>query len=171
MKTEKEKILSGEMYSPFVAGLSENRARLGDLIHQYNLLTPSETDGKQTLARTILDATEEKNFTVEQSFYCDYVHKIHIGNNFFSNFNCAISAIGLVSIGVDILFSSAKKDDLEYAKPIAIGNNAWIAGNVVILPGVTTGDNTIIGAGNVVTKNIPANVIAVGNSCKVIREI
>ncbi|WP_118193893.1 sugar O-acetyltransferase [Albibacterium indicum] len=184
MKTEKEKMLSGEVYSPYVADLTEDRARLKDLIHQYNLLAPSETDAKQALARTILGSAKE-NFTIEQPFYCDYGYNIHIGNNFFSNFNCTILDVGLVTIGDDVLLGpnvslftvnhvqdpQGRKDGLEYAKPIVIGNNVWVGGNVVILPGITIGDNSIIGAGSVVTKNIPANVIAVGNPCKVVKEI
>lgn len=184
MKTEKEKMLSGEVYNPYVADLSEDRARLKDLIHKYNQLAPSKTDAKQNLVRTILGSTKD-NFTIEQPFYCDYGYNIRIGENFFSNFNCTILDVGVVTIGDDVLLGpnvslftvnhvqdlQGRKEGLEYAKPINIGNNVWIGGDVVVLPGVTIGENTIIGAGSVVTKDIPANVIAVGNPCKVVKEL
>lgn len=184
MKTEKEKMLSGETYNPYVPDLTKDRARLKDQIYQYNQLKPSESEAKQELLKKVLGSTKE-SFTIEQPFYCDYGYNIHIGNNFFSNFNCVILDVALVTIGDDVLLGpnvslftvnhvldpKGRKQGLEYAKPITIGNNVWIGGNVVILPGVTIGENSVIGAGSVVTKDIPANVIAVGNPCKVVKEI
>ncbi|MBP3284244.1 MAG: sugar O-acetyltransferase [Clostridia bacterium] len=118
------------------------------------------------------------------NFYCDYGFNIEIGENFYSNHNLVILDANKVKIGdyVQIgpncgIYTSGHPLDsetrmkLEFAKPITIGNHVWLGGNVCVMPGVTIGDNTVIGAGSVVTKDIPANVVAVGNPCRVIKKI
>lgn len=120
-----------------------------------------------------------------QPFHCDYGYNIEIGENFFANYNCVILDGAKVTFGDNVFIAPncsfytaghpidvlQRNQGLEYALPIKIGNNVWIGGNVTVLPGVTIGDNTVIGAGSLVNKDIPSNVVAAGNPCRVIREI
>jgi len=184
MKTDKEKMLSGELYQAYVPELIAERDRAKEMMYIYNSFPPSKFEERRKLIREVFGSIGEK-FTLEQPFFCEFGYNIHIGENFFSNFNCVILDEAPVTIGNDVLLApnvciytvnhatnpERRRAALEYARPITIGNNVWIGGNSVILPGVTIGDNTIIGAGSVVTKSIPANVIAAGNPCKVIRAI
>lgn len=126
-----------------------------------------------------------KNCWIESPFICDYGYNIVVGDNFYANTNCTILDCAKVTIGDDVLIgpnvsfytpnhavdADERKAGYEISLPINIGNKVWIGGSVAILPGVSIGDNSIIGAGSVVTKDIPANVIAVGVPCKVIRQI
>ena len=126
-----------------------------------------------------------KTIHIEAPFHCDYGKNIEIGNNFFANYNCTILDVGKVVIGENVQFApnvsiytaghpvhpDSRNSGYEYGIAITIGDNVWLGGNVVINPGVTIGNNVVIGSGSVVTKNIPDNMIAVGNPCKVIREI
>ena len=147
-------------------------------------MSPSNVDERNKIIKKILGSTKQ-NFLIEQPFYCDYGYNISIGENFYANHNLIILDPGKVEFGDNVfigpncafytpqhpLDSETRNKGLEYAFPIKIGNNVWLGGNVVVLPGVSIGDNSVIGAGSVVTKNIPPNVIAAGNPCKVIREI
>ena len=126
-----------------------------------------------------------KEFYIEPPFHCDYGYNISIGQNFYSNYNCTILDCAQVTIGNNVLFGpnvslftagdpihpAPRNEGIEYAFPITIGNNVWIGGGVIVNPGITIGDNVVIGSGSVVTKDIPSNVIAVGNPCKVLKEI
>ena len=126
-----------------------------------------------------------EDFYIEQPFFCDYGYNIEIGKNFYSNHNLVILDGNKVTFGDNVfigpncgfytaghpLDAETRNKGLEYAKPIKVGNNVWFGGNVVVLPGVKIGDNVVIGAGSVVTKDIQSNVVAVGNPCKVIKEI
>ncbi len=128
--------------------------------------------------------TKEK-FLIEQPFHCDYGYNIEIGENFYSNHNLIILDSNKVIFGDNIfigpncgfytpnhpLDAKTRNKGIETALPIKIGNNVWLGGNVVVLQGVTVGDNSVIGAGSVVTKDIPSNVVAAGNPCKVIKKI
>ena len=125
------------------------------------------------------------DFLIEQPFNCDYGYNIRIGENFYANVGCTILDVAPVTIGDNVMLApnvniytaghpldaEIRNSGLEYAYPVNIGNNVWIGGNVTIVPGVTIGANTVIGAGSVVTKDIPANVVAVGNPCRVVRKI
>ncbi len=184
MKTVKEKMIAGELYDAYVPELVEERNRAKEQMHIHNSLLPSKLEERETIIREVLGSTGNK-FLIEQPFFCEYGYNIHLGENFFSNFNCVILDEAPVHFGNDVLLApnvciytvnhalnaERRKAALEYARPVTIGNNVWIGGNSVILPGVTIGDNTVIGAGSVVTKSIPANVIAAGNPCKVLRAI
>ncbi|MEE0264349.1 MAG: sugar O-acetyltransferase [Acutalibacteraceae bacterium] len=128
---------------------------------------------------------DKTNIFINPPFHCDYGFNIYIGKNFFANYNCTILDVAEVEIGDNVLFAPnvaiyaaghpvhpvARASGYEYGAKVKIGNNVWIGGNTVVNPGVTIGDNTVIGSGSVVTKDIPANVIAAGNPCRVIREI
>ena len=183
--TEKEKMLLGEIYDAnYDKQLIEERIKVKDLCYEYNNLKPSQIEERKKLLKKILGKTR-KNFLIEQPFMCDYGYNIEIGENFYANHNLIILDANKVKFGDNVfiapncgfytaghpLDAEKRNQGLEYAKPIEIGNNVWIGGNVAVLPGVKIGDNVVIGAGSVVTKDIPSNVVAVGNPCKVIKTI
>jgi len=184
MKTLNEIRLAGELYDAYVPELIKERNLIKDKIFEFNKLNPNNLPEREKLVREMV-ATTGKNFLIESPFYLEYGYNVHLGENFFSNFNCVILDEAPVHFGDDVLLApnvsiytvnhplnaERRRAGLEYARPVTIGNNVWIGGNTVILPGVTIGDNTVIGAGSVVTKSIPANVLAAGNPCRVIREI
>ncbi len=182
--TEKEKMLSGKPYKSFEPGLFEERQLAKDLNYQINQLHPFKLEERNKLFKKLLGRTGTQ-FHIEPPFYCDYGYNITIGENFYSNYNCIILDCAPVTIGDNVLLApnvaiytaghpihyEPRNEAYEYAFPVTIGNNVWIGGNTVINPGITIGDNTVIGSGSVVTKDIPANVVAVGSPCKVIRSI
>lgn len=181
--SEKEKMLAGELYQAnYDDELFVERQKAKELCYEYNNLKPTDLEKRKELMRKILGKTKEQ-FLVEQPFICDYGYNIEIGENFYSNHNLTILDGNKVKFGDNVfiapncsfytaghpLDAEMRNKGIEYAKPIEIGNNVWIGGNVVVLPGVKIGDNTVIGAGSIVNKDIPSNVIAVGNPCKVIK--
>jgi acetyltransferase-like isoleucine patch superfamily enzyme len=181
--TQKELMLSGQEYNYKDEQLDAERLFAEDLVTQFNQAGPKEIERRSNILDKLLGAKKDNVF-IKQPFYCDYGYNIKIGENFFSNFNFTILDESTVTIGDNVLVGPnvsiytvnhavniAKRNaGIEYARPVSIGNNVWIGGNVVILQGVTIGDNSIVGAGSVVTKSIPANVLAAGNPCKVLRE-
>lgn len=122
---------------------------------------------------------------VETPFYCDYGCNIRVGKNFFCNYDCVFLDCGPITIGDNVMLGPkvalyavnhpidpvVRSTGYDFPEPITIGSNVWIGGSAVVCPGVTIGDNTVIGAGSVVTKDIPANVVAAGNPCRVIRPV
>lgn len=185
MTTEKMKAKAGLLYDAnYDETLLRERTVCADLIHELNLIRPSNQKERDTLLRRILGKTKE-NFTIIPPFFCDYGYNIEIGNNFFMNMNCVILDDALVTFGDNVfvapncgfyagghpLDAERRNSGLEYAFPIHVGNNVWIGANVCVLPGITIGDNSVIGAGSVVTKDIPSGVLAYGNPCRVIRTI
>jgi len=181
---QKERMLAGLPYKAWLDGLSEERMENKLRIYEYNHIRPDEKEKEAELIRTILGKAGE-NVHIEQPFHCDYGKNIEVGDEFFANYNCTILDVSKVIIGNNVMFApnvsiytaghpihpDSRNSGYEYGIAITIGNNVWIGGNVVINPGVTIGNNVVIGAGSVVTKDIPDNVIAVGNPCKVIRTI
>lgn len=183
--TEKEKAARGELYDANNdASLIEERKRCHDLCHRYNLLAPSQKEERLEILRNLLGKTEGE-FLIEGNFYCDYGYNIKIGKNFYANNNFTVLDGAEVIFGENVfiapncgfytaghpLEAGLRNRGLEYAYPIKVGNNVWIGAGVSVLPGVTIGDNCVIGAGSVVKKDIPAGVIAAGNPCKIIRKI
>ncbi len=181
---EKQKMLNGFLYDANSGNLQQERIKCKNLCAKFNNLLPEKINERQEIIRMLL-GTEKNNFLIEQPFYCDYGYNITIGENFYANHNLIILDPGKVEFGDNVFIGpncafytpqhpldfETRNKGLEYAFPIRVGNNVWFGGNVVVLPGVTIGDNTVIGAGSVVTKDIPANVIAAGNPCKIIRYI
>jgi len=182
---EKEKMLAGMIYdSNYDEELLNERARCKDLCHEYNQLTPSNRTRQQEIIKKLFGSTKA-SFMVTAPFWCDYGYNIETGENFYANHNCIILDAAKVTFGDNVfiapncgfytaghpLDAERRNRGLEYAYPITVGSNVWIGGGAQIMPGIHIGDNTVIGSGSVVTKNIPSNVIAVGNPCKVVREI
>lgn len=183
--SEKEKRMLGQLYNAANdKELQKELYKAKDLCYEYNKILPSKLEERKRQMKKILGSTKE-NFVIEQPFMCDYGYNIEIGEDFYANHNLVIldgnqvkfgdhvfiaPNCGFYTAGHPIDFKQRNKG-LEYAKPIEVGNNVWIGGNVVVLPGVKIGDNCVIGAGSVVVKDIPENSIAVGNPCKVIRKI
>ncbi len=160
------------------------RARCADLCHEFNLCRPSDTERQERIIKDLFGEIKGR-FVIAAPFHCDYGVNISIGMNFYSNHNCVILDGAKVTFGDNVfiapncVFSTSghpidaeqRNAGLEIALPIAVGSNVWFGANVSVLPGVTIGDNCVIGAGSVVNKDIPANVVAVGNPCRVLREI
>ena len=182
---ELEKMMSGDLYD------ATNNTTLLDLLtqtqelcHDYNLLRPSQTAERDALMRRILGKTGQR-FKILSPFWCDYGFNIEVGENFFANFNLVILDEARVTFGDNVFIApncafytaghpldvAQRNAGLEYSLPIRVGNNVWIGGNVCVMPGVTIGDNTVIGAGSVVVHDIPAGVLAAGNPCRVIRRL
>jgi maltose O-acetyltransferase len=165
--------------------LLKELAEAKEVIHDYNLLRPSENEKKLELLKGLLGHIGDDKIIINQPFRCDYGKQISIGKRFFANFNFTILDEAPVTIGDDCfvgpnvsIYTACHSTDpverntrQEWAKPVTIGNNVWIGGSVTILPGVSIGDNVSIGAGSVVVNDIPSNTIAVGNPCKVIKQL
>ena len=183
--TEKEKCRRGGLYDANNdKELMEERQACKVLCHEYNHLSPAETGRRQEIIRNLFGTTGN-NFQIEQPFYCDYGYNIETGENFFANVNCVILDGAKVRFGDNVFIApncgfytaghpfdvAQRNSGLEYARPITVGDNVWIGANVCVLPGVTIGNNCVIGAGSVVNRDIPPGTLAVGNPCRVIRNI
>jgi len=182
--SEKEKMINGEMYFAFDEELIREREYAKSLCFEFNNLNPNKRDAREEIIKQLFGKIGN-NPWIESSFYCDYGYNISVGDNFYSNHNLVILDVCKVTIGDNVLIGpnvgiytaghpvkpESRKEGSEFGKPITIGNNVWIGGNVVILPDVTIGDNVVIGAGSVVTKDIPTNVVVVGNPSKIIKNL
>jgi maltose O-acetyltransferase len=182
--TEKEKMLLGELYNASDALLSEERARARRLLQEFNASMVDDVVRRHELLGTLL-GHRGSPLSIEPPFYCDYGSQIHIGDNFYANFGCVFLDCAEIRIGNYVKFGPMvqlytaghpvdpiiRKQGFELARPITIGDNCWIGGNVTVCPGVCIGENCVIGAGSVVVKNIPANTIAVGNPCAVVKRV
>lgn len=182
---EKEKMLNGLKHNPIIdENLIADRTVCKAKCFEYNNLNPARIKERETLIKQILGKTGE-NILIEQPFICDYGAHIEVGENFYANHNMLILDSAKVTFGKNVfvgpncgfytpqhpLDAENRLKGFEYAFPIKVGDNVWFGGNVVVLAGVTIGNNSVIGAGSIVTKDIPDNVIAAGNPCKVIRKI
>lgn len=178
-------MLAGELYlADLDKELIDERIKCKNLCHKYNMLSPVNIDERKILIRNILGKTGEK-FWIEPDFWCDYGYNIQIGENFYVNHNCVILDPAPVIFGDNVFIGpncgfytashpidyGPRNSGLEFAKPITVGNNVWIGGNVCVLPGITIGDDVVIGAGSVVVKDIPSHSVAAGNPCRVIKSI
>lgn len=183
--TEKDKRDRGEIYDAnFDEALLAEMLKTRELTFKYNRINPNE---EKRLREAIheMGIKTGKGFTFRAPFYCDYGYNIEVGENFFSNFNFTILDAAKVRMGDNVfiapnvgiytathpLNAEERAKGLEYALPVTIGSDVWIGASVVILPGVNIGDNVVIGAGSIVTKDIPSNVVAVGNPCRVIKQL
>ena len=184
MNTEKEKMLAGELYDPLDAQLSEDRWKARFLIKKLNDSAEDQSEERGNILMQLIPNAGE-GLWLQPPFYCDYGYNIILGEKVFFNFNCVVLDVAMVTIGSRTLFGpnvqiytathpmdhKERAVGLEFAKPITIGMDVWVGGSAVICPGVSIGDRSIIGAGSVVTRDIPADVFAAGNPCRVIRAL
>lgn len=183
--TEKEKRDRGFLYNAnYDEEILNEINRCNDLCHEFNQIKPSDREAQSAVLKQIFFKMG-KNVVVNTPFWCDYGYNTTVGDYFFANHNCQILDGGKVTFGDNVfiapncLFTTAehaidaeqRNEGLEVALPITVGNSVWFGAGVIVLGGVTIGDNTVIAAGSVVTKDIPSNVIAAGVPCRVIREI
>lgn len=184
MKTEKEKMLIGELYNAGDAELVKDRLNARRLTRLYNQSLETDNNKRTELLKELFGSTSE-NLYIEPTFHCDYGYNIHVGENFYANFDCVfldvceirIGANCFIAPGVHIYTATHPLDPIErisgaeYGKPVSIGDNVWIGGRAVINPGVNIGNNVVIASGAVVTKDVPDNVVVAGNPAKVIKLI
>lgn len=183
--TEKAKMLRGELYDPSDETLAVERRRAREILHRLNVVQPGGKPGSYAeIVRELLPNAAPPTW-IQPPFYCDYGTNIYFGENVFLNFNCVILDGAPVSIGahtqvgpnVQIYAAThpfeadVRRSSLENTKPVSIGADCWIGGSVVICPGVTIGDRCVIGAGSVVTRDIPDDTLAAGNPAKPIRRL
>ncbi|WLD93756.1 sugar O-acetyltransferase [Alkalihalobacillus sp. AL-G] len=183
-KSEKEKMLEGELYVPWEEELVKDRERARRLTRTFNETLETGYGRRTELLQELFGSTGEE-VNIEPSFKCDYGYNIHTGENFFANFDCVILDVCEVRFGNNCMLgpgvhiytathplnAAERNTGKEYGKTVTIGNNVWIGGKAVINPGVKIGDNVVIAAGAVVTKDIPANVVVGGNPAKVIKNL
>ena len=183
--TDYEKIHSGEIYNPSDDTIFEEQIKCLDRLYDFNMTRPTELDKREKMLKEMLAEVGE-NCYIEPPFHSNWGGKnVHLGKNVYFNFNATMVDdthiyIGdCTMLGPNVVIATAghpilpelREKALQFNLPVHIGKNCWLGAGVIVLPGVTIGDNTVIGAGSVVTKDIPANVVAVGNPCKVLREI
>jgi|LAHS01.1.fsa_nt_gb maltose O-acetyltransferase len=190
--SEKEKMISGQLYNSGVKELSDAKKKTQMLVYRFNQLSPDRVEERLGLLYQIIPHLG-KNAWVEQSFKVEYGFNITIGDNFYANFDCKIHDVCPVSIGDNVMLGpnvilatpmhpllAEERNpqqfidgfyNIEYAKPIKIGSGVWLAAGVIVCGGVSIGDDVVIGAGAVVTHDIPSHSLAAGIPCKVIRAL
>ena len=183
MRSELEKMLAGELYYAMDPELVAARERTRDLLQDLNATRESEIEARSRILQALLGAGGD-SVLMQPPFYCDYGFNIELGERVFFNFNCVVLDVCRVRIGdrtkfgpgVQILtplhpLDAELRRREEYGKPVEIGSDVWVGGGALILPGVRIGSRTVIGAGSVVTRDVPDGVLAAGNPCRVMREI
>lgn len=184
MKTEKEKMLTGELYNPLDQVLVDDRLKARLLLQELNAASEDQTQQRRRILNELLPKAAS-DISIQPPFFCDYGTNIKAGKQVFLNFNCVILDVGEITIGDRALMgpnvqiytathpmkADERASGLESAKPIEIGEDVWLGGSAVICPGVRIGARSVIGAGSVVTRDIPADVFAAGNPCRVIRAV
>ena len=180
----RERMLAGDLYIADDPQLAADNQRAAVLMHQFNNSDPSHPEARRAVLAELLGSLGE-GAEIRPPLLCDYGYQIHVGARTFINYGAVLLDVAKIVIGEDVqvgpsvqfltpthpLEPEARRAKYEAAKPITIGNNVWLGGGVIILPGVSIGENTVVGAGAVVTKDLPANVVAVGNPARVIRPL
>ena len=183
MKTEKEKMLAGELYVGFDEELVAERTRARRLQKQLNIDHYGEPEQQAPILRKLLPNCRN-DICIEAPFHCDYGYNIHCGEKVYMNFGCVFLDVGEIRIGNRVLFApnvqlytaghpldvTQRRADLEFGQPITIGDDCWIGGGAIILPGVTLGDRVVVGAGSVVTKNVQSDTLVAGNAARIIKQ-
>ena len=176
-------MLAGEHYDPHDPELTRDRARCRDLLQALNATSENQSEERSRILSQLFG--KKSDVWMQPPFYCDYGTNIKLGANVYFNFNCVVLDVAQVTIGDNVLFgpavqiytaghpisASERRKGIEFAKPITIGSDSWIGGGAIICPGVCIGDRTVIGAGSVVTRDIPSDVVAAGNPARIIREL
>ena len=182
--TEREKMLAGQRYDPQDAELVAARDRARSLCRQINM---APAGGLERALPPLLAALfgAPTDAYVTPPFHCDYGVHVRLGRKVYFNFDCVILDVAPVTIGDHVLFgpgvhvytamhpleAEERRSGVEWGSPVAIGNDAWLGGGVIVCPGVRIGERAVIGAGSVVTRDVPADVLAAGNPCRVIRPL
>jgi maltose O-acetyltransferase len=183
VRSERDKMLAGELYDPLDPELVRQRDRARDLCQDLNATREGQQDERRRILRELFGPGGDSVW-MQPPFFCDYGSNIRMGERVFFNFNCVVLDVCEVTIGDFTLFGPAVqiytathpmnaelRRKQEFAKPIAIGSDVWVGGGAIFCPGVKVGSKSVIGAGSVVTRDIPERVFAAGNPCRVIREI
>ena len=183
MQTERDKMLAGELYDPFDAELVPARERARDLCRELNATRERDQELRRSILQQLFGRGGESVW-MQPPFFCDYGSNILLGERVFFNFNCIVLDVCRVTIGDFTLFgpgvqiytathpmNAELRRKQEFAKPIEIGADVWVGGGAIICPGVKIGSKSVIGAGSVVTRDIPDGVFAAGNPCRVIRAV
>ncbi|NLI89896.1 MAG: sugar O-acetyltransferase [Epulopiscium sp.] len=183
--TEKEKMEQQKLYNAnYDQELADERFECKALCQKYNALPIKDLESRNKLIKSILGKTG-KRIHIEPDFWCDFGYRIKVGENFYANHGLVILDAGGIIFGDNVFIAPScgfhtsghpidferRNEGLEYGYPIVVGNNVWFGAGVQVMPGVIIGDNVVIGGGSVVVKDIPSNSVAIGNPCKVIREI
>ncbi|HEY7371924.1 MAG TPA: sugar O-acetyltransferase [Polyangia bacterium] len=183
MKTERDKMVGGELYNPLDPDLVAARGRARDLYQALNATREAEQEARRRILGELLGAGGDSVW-MQPPFFCDYGSNIELGERVFFNFNCVVLDVCPVRVGDFTLFgpavqiytathplNAALRRREELGKPVEIGPDVWVGGGAIILPGVRIGARAVVGAGSVVTRDVPEGVFAAGNPCRVIREI
>ena len=184
MKTEREKMLDGELYIPLDADLVARRKKARDLLREFNSSRDEDKIRREAIIRELIGSSGV-DIWIEPPFFCDYGDNITLGNRVFFNFNCVVLDCARVTVGDDVMFGPnvqiypathpldhvERKSGRELGKAISIGSDVWIGGGAIVCPGVRIGSRSVIGAGSVVTRDVPEGVLAVGNPCRVMRNL
>lgn len=180
----RDRMLAGELYIADDPVLAEDNQRAMKLMEAFNRSPASDPAERRRLLVQLLGAYGEDS-EIRPPLYCDYGYQTTVGPRTFANFGLVILDVARISIGDDVqigpnvqlltathpLEPGPRRDNWESAEPITIGDNVWLGGGVIVCPGVSIGENTVIGAGSVVTKDLPANVVAVGSPARVVRTV
>lgn len=183
-RSNRERMLAGDLYIADDPQLAAESRRAAELMYKINHSNPADAEARRALLRELLGSFGEGS-EIRPPMYCDYGYQTHIGAGTFINFGAVLLDVGRITIGDDVqvgpnvqfltpthpLEPELRRQKYEAAEPISIGDNVWLGGGVIILPGVHIGENTVVGAGAVVSRDLPANVVAVGNPARVIRSL
>ncbi len=180
----RERMLAGDLYIADDPDLARDSERAMTLSHRLNTMDPNEGAGRRAVLTELLGAFGEGS-EIRPPFRCDYGHQTFVGARTFANFGLLCLDVATITIGDDVqigpnvqlltpthpVAAGPRRDKWEAARPIVIGDNVWLGGGVIVLPGVTIGENTVVGAGAVVVRDLPANVVAVGNPARIVRAV
>jgi maltose O-acetyltransferase len=183
-RTEREKMLAGDLYDPHDPDLVADRERARELTHRFNAAAPDDDGTRAAVLADLLGSCGDGAF-VEPPFRCDYGDNVHVGDSFFANFGCVVLDVCRVDVGDHVMFgpgvhvytathpldAAARREGLEYGRPVTLGDDVWVGGGAVLNPGVTVGDRAVVAAGAVVTGDVPPDTVVGGNPARVIREL
>lgn len=182
--SEKKRMLSEKLYIPADKELMRRYEKARRISYEFNRTMPEELEKRERLMSELLGSYGE-DVIITPPFRCDYGENIFIGDHFFANYDCIMLDVAEIHIGNNVFFGPRvglytaahpldpriRRRKLEYGKSIIIEDDVWIGGDVVINPGITIGKGSVVGSGSVVTKDVPPNVVAMGNPCRVLREL
>jgi maltose O-acetyltransferase len=183
-RTQRQRMLAGDLYNAVDPELAAERGRAASLVHQFNSSAPSDAARRLALLRDLLGSLGD-GAQVLAPLHCDYGYQVNIGAASFVNCGAVFLDVAAITLGEHVqvgpsvqfltpthpLEPQLRRTGLEAGLPITVANNVWLGGGAILLPGVSVGENTVVGAGAVVTKSLPANVVAVGNPARVIRTL